>query len=155
MPEIVKRVELDNIGFDVGNDPSTKGQIALRWRKLTYVDGKLEASEPHRTMIDADMTEDQVTAHLETVAKDLENQGFGRPPPNNKNYIDAVKNLAWTPEIKAATKKAKEEQFAKLEAQAEAQRASKAAEDEARQKAEEARFAEWAQRAGMVPRTGK
>lgn len=101
MTVIVKRVELDNIGFDVGNDPVKQGQIALRWRKLIFVDDVLVASEPHRVgePIDVDTDVDDL---LERVALDLERQGFGRPPETDRGYIDDAINRAWTPEVRAA-----------------------------------------------------
>jgi hypothetical protein len=90
---MVQRAELDMIGFDVGNDPAKQGRIALRWRKLTYVDDVLKATDYHRTFIDADT---DVHGTLELIGDDLEREGFARPPATDVPYIDAVTSLAWT-----------------------------------------------------------
>lgn len=96
---ITRRAELDMIGFDVGNDPVTQGQIDLRWRKLTYDGDRLIATGYHRALVDVDTDLD---ALLEAVALDLEGQGYDRPPATDRAYIDANANLAWSPEVRAA-----------------------------------------------------
>ena len=107
-----KRVELDNIGFNVGLDPVRQGIIELRYRKLTEDDdGKVIATEPHRATIDVDTNLDE---YLEQVAADLERQGYGRPPETDRGYIDDVCNRAWTPEVRAAVKADREERARKV-----------------------------------------
>jgi hypothetical protein len=96
---IEQRSELDCIGFNVGNEPSQQGRIQLRYRKMTYIDGQLRATDYHRVSIDADTDLD---ATLDLVASDIEAQGFAAPPISDRPYIDAVTSLAWTPEVKAA-----------------------------------------------------
>lgn len=97
--EVTKRVELDMIGFDVGNDPSKQGEIALRWRKMIYAGNDLLATEYHRSNLNP---LSDVSATLEAVYDDLEAQGYGRPPDTDMPYINAVTSLAWTDEVVAA-----------------------------------------------------
>ena len=143
---LIKRVELDNIGFDVGTDPVKQGQIALRWRKMTIIDGKVEATEPHRDLIDVDT---DLNARLEEVYADLERQGFGRPPDTDRGYIDDATKRAWTPEVRAAVKADRKAKAEREEAErAENEKQAKKANEE-QQAADEARFAEWASRNGL------
>jgi hypothetical protein len=128
-----KRAELEMIGFDVGNDPVKNGQIALRWKKLTYDEnGVLLAADYHRTVIDVDTDLD---ATLGAVYDDLERQGFGRPPATDRGYIDDATKRAWTPEVRSAVAldriaKAEREATAKAEREAaEAAVKAKQAED--------------------------
>jgi hypothetical protein len=121
---VLKRAELDMIGFNVSNDPAKQGVIALRWRKLTYVDGVLAATDYHRSEVDVDTDLD---ATLGAVADDIEGQGYTRPPSTDRAYIDASTNLAWTPEVRAAVA---------------ADRAAKRAAEEKRQTEQAARDAE-------------
>jgi hypothetical protein len=127
---MVQRAELDMIGFDVGNDPAKQGRIALRWRKLTYVDDVLKATDYHRTFIDADT---DVHGTLELIGDDLEREGFARPPATDVPYIDAVTSLAWTPEVKAAVAADRKQKREAAEAEAAREDEALAAEAKARQ----------------------
>lgn len=134
MSNVIKRVELDMIGFDVGNDPVKQGQLALRWRKLIYDDDVLVATEYHRALIDVDTDLD---ATFDMVAQDLERQGFGRPPETDRGYIDDATNRAWTPEVRAAVAVDRKEK-AEREAAAQADRARQEQEAANAKKAAEA-----------------
>lgn len=99
MPTILQRAELDCIGFDVSNNPVTQGRMELRWRKLTYLDGQLVATDYHRATVDVDT---DIDATIEMIDADLERQGFGRMPKSDPDYIKRNAELAWTPEVRAA-----------------------------------------------------
>lgn len=99
MAEIIRRAELDMVGFDVGDDPVKQGQVALRWRKLTYVDGQLIGTEHHRVVVDVD-------TNLDTVIGDIEDHlvamGYDRPPAADLPLIKSITTSIWTDEIRAA-----------------------------------------------------
>jgi hypothetical protein len=127
---IIKRCELDMIGFDVGNDPAKQGQMSLRWRKLTYEGGKLVATGYHRLEIDADT---ELETSLQALYSHLEQMGYEPPPASDRSYIDAVTNLAWTPEVKAAVAADRKQKREAAEADAARETEALAAEAKARQ----------------------
>jgi hypothetical protein len=127
---IIKRCELDMIGFDVGNDPAKQGQMSLRWRKLTYDNGELVASSYHRLEIDADT---ELDTALEAIYSHLEQMGYEQPPASDRSYIDAVTTLAWTPEVKAAVAADRKQKREAAEAEAAREAEALAAEAKARQ----------------------
>jgi hypothetical protein len=127
---VVKRCELDMIGFDVGIDPAMQGQMSLRWRKLTYDNGELVASSYHRALIDVDTDLDTA---LEAISSHLEQMGYEPPPASDRSYIDAVTSLAWTPEVKAAVAADRKQKREAAEAEAAREAEALAAEAKARQ----------------------
>lgn len=104
----VRKALLDMIGFDVSNDLAMHGNIALRWRKLTYDDeGNLLISQYHRAMVEPDQDIDAV---IEAVQQDLEAQGFQRMPAWGVAKIKEQTDDLWTPAVKAAHKAKKDAQ---------------------------------------------
>lgn len=94
-----KRVELDCIGFNVGNDPAHLGDFEVRWRKMIWLEDELLRAEPHRTVITPDADIDEA---MEGVNQHFEAMGFGRMPEDDIDLIKAMAARYWTPEVKAA-----------------------------------------------------
>lgn len=127
---ITRRAELDMVGFDVGNDVSRQGTIALRWRKMTYDGDVLVSTEPHRANIEPG---DDIDAIVSQINANLTGMGF-EPTDGDTDWIKYVAAKCWTPEIVTATAARKQaeaaEEAAKTEAQLRAEEAAaKAAED--------------------------
>jgi hypothetical protein len=102
MTEILQRSELDMTGYNVGEDVAMQGQIALRWRKLTYANGTLIATEYHRAMIEPLM---DIDGFLDGVEADLAAQGW--PWAENvisldRQIISTLANMIWTENVVAA-----------------------------------------------------
>jgi hypothetical protein len=102
MTEILQRSELDMTGYNVGEDVAMQGQIALRWRKLTYADGALIATEYHRAMIEPLM---DIDGFLDGVEADLAAQGW--PWAENvialdRQIIATLASMIWTESVVAA-----------------------------------------------------
>lgn len=96
---VIRRAELDMIGFDVSNNPESQGTLAIRWAKLTYDDDRLLARENHRVVLNAG---DDIDAAMASVDADLVSQGFSAMPSTDIELVKAQAALIWTPEIVAA-----------------------------------------------------
>ena len=91
-----KRVELDCIGFNVGNDPTYLGDFEVRWRKMIWLEGELLRAEPHRTVITPDT---DIDGTMEAVNQHFEAMGFGRMPADDIDLVKAMAARYWTPEV--------------------------------------------------------
>jgi len=100
MPELIKRAEIDMIGFNVGDDPAHQGDFEIRWRKMVWLDGELLKTEYHRTRITPAC---DVAATLEMVDADLTAQGYGRMPDGDIELVKAQVDRYWTPAVLAAS----------------------------------------------------
>lgn len=96
---VIRRAEIDLIGFDVGANPESQGTLAIRWAKLTYDDDRLIARENHRAMLNAG---DDIDAAMAAVDADLIGQGFAAMPAGDVDLVKAQAGVIWTPEIVAA-----------------------------------------------------
>lgn len=105
---IIRRAELDMVGFNVGNDVSRQGAIALRWRKMTYDGETLISTEPHRANIEPG---DDIDAIVAQINANLSAMGF-EPTDGDTGWIKYVAEKCWTPEIIAATAARKAEESA-------------------------------------------
>ena len=144
---IVRRAELDLVGFDVGNDLVTRGHIALRWRKLTYFDDKLISSEYHRANIDVDT---DISATLAAINADLVQKGFLPMPASDEDYVRVNADLAWTPEVRAAVKADRDAKKASAEAAAEQAEQARAEAELAAEAQRVSDFKALAEKAGLV-----
>lgn len=73
MTTYLERAEIDSVGYDVGNDLAKSGDLAVRWKKLTYRNGDLMSTGYHRTVL-TPLTD--IDATMDAVRVDLEKQGF-------------------------------------------------------------------------------
>jgi hypothetical protein len=106
MNVVTQRSELDMTGYNVGEDIAQQGELALRWRKMLYVSGKLKVTEYHRRVLNPG---DDVAAVLADVEADLYQQGYpwdARVINLDKGIIGTLVEKIWTPEIVAARRAA-------------------------------------------------
>lgn len=96
---IIQRAEIDLIGFNVGNDVSLQGQIAIRIAKLTYIDDRLIQNESDRVVVNPG---DDIDATFATKNAMLENIGFSGIPASDVALVKLQTTAIWTPEIIAA-----------------------------------------------------
>lgn len=105
-----KIARLDMIGFDVSDDPSQNGNIAVRFRKLILDDdGRALTSEYHRAAFEP-MSNEARDDLIERVQQDLERQGFERCPQWGIDQIKRQTTDLWTPEVRAAHARRREAQ---------------------------------------------
>jgi len=91
-----KRVELDCIGFNVGDDPACLGDFEVRWRKMIWFEGELLRSEPHRAVI---TPATDIDATMEAVNQHFEEMGYGRMPGDDIALVKAMAERYWTQEV--------------------------------------------------------
>lgn len=77
-PNIQMRAEIDLIGYNVGQETADLGNLAIRWRKVVWLNGAVVATEPHRVeltpLADVDETLAQCHAHIELMGYELTNK---------------------------------------------------------------------------------
>lgn len=106
--------EIDNTGYNVGQDVADHGEIAIRWAKLTYLDGILVGRDNHRTILHPDS---DIDGTLDQVDSQLESEGYGRMPDEDREFIHGLADRFWTAEIVAAYNARKAEREALLQAE--------------------------------------
>lgn len=103
---MMKHIELDNIGFDVGFDLVKQGVIELRFRKMIYDNGVVIWSAPHRMTIDVPpegvSDSDYIDELMAMLNADPNVKDFGGLPEGDRVFIEDATKRVWTQEVRDA-----------------------------------------------------